>query len=416
MAQLATTYDAVRIPLGRRDLYYFTQPDHAQRILASSADNYVKGIGQAQARKALGTGLLTSEGQAWASSREALRPLFAKTRGEFHARIVDQESLSFVDQLARGGSATKSLRRVVTAYTLEVLGPTLMGRDLRIYTGLGKAFDSIQSQAVFEMLTLNAIPANNVLPSSRRFTQALAYLDDVVSHLRLAKNINPPHEPSLFDVSMPTSVVGNPRAEERWLRDELVTMLLAGHETTASLLAWAVRAVDRDPRVKDLIRVEAEAALGNEPSTTPSELFGSLPYTTAVIHEVMRLHPPVWLISRTAVLEDLVGGYAVPRGADVLICPYALHRDPRAWEEPDRFLPERFLAPTHNRHRYSYIPFGAGPRNCIGQRLGLTESVVFLARLCRDLDFQVRERRIRNHAMLTLRPSDSMELTVGRRT
>jgi cytochrome P450 len=412
MSRLAGRYDAVRLPLGPQALYYFTRPEHAQHVLARNADNYEKGIGQSHARRALGRGLLTNEGESWRRARASLRPAFAQERVPLQASIVDTEAVRLTRRLAdaAGGRLPLNVQETLVDYTLRVLGPALIGRDLMAYGELGSAFDVVQDQAIFEMMTLNSVPTWLPTKRQKHFRQALRYLDQVVDDLVATHD-------TVSGQDLVSLVLAQPLSEaelKRQLRDELVTMLLAGHETTASTLSWAVGLVGKYPHVHSRIRDEARLALGPDPAgeADADKAIKALPYTAAVIHEVARLYPAVWLLSRKALGDDTVGDYHVPAGAQVLVCPYALHRDPRYWKAPEEFDPDRFLGAFPAESRYAYIPFGAGPRSCVGRSMGLTEAIIALARVCRDVDFTIQPHTGRPEGLMTLRPADPLFLTV----
>ena len=413
MSGLAGHYDAVRLPLGPQALYYFTLPEHAQHVLARNADNYEEGIGQSHARRALGRGLLTNEGESWRRARASLRPAFAQERVPLQASIVDTEAVRLTRRLVSEGVGNRvplNVQETLVDYTLRVLGPALIGRDLMAYTELGAAFDVVQDQAIFEMMTLDSVPAWLPTRRRKRFREALRYLDRVVDDLVATHD-------TISGQDLVSLVLAQPLPEaelKRQLRDELVTMLLAGHETTASTLSWAVGLVGTHPHVHARIRDEARLALGSDAAEAADadRAIKALPYTAAVIHEVARLYPAVWLLSRKALGDDVVGGYHVPAGAQVLVSPYALHRDPRYWQAPEEFNPDRFLGAFPAESRYAYIPFGAGPRSCVGRSMGLTEAIIALARVCRDVDFTIDPHTGRAEGLMTLRPADSLFLKV----
>jgi cytochrome P450 len=196
------------------------------------------------------------------------------------------------------------------------------------------------------------------------------------------------------------------------MRDELVTLLLAGHETTASTLSWTFHLLGRHPQVWDRLHAEVVEVLGDRLPTY--EDIPRLKYTSMVLQEVMRLYPPVWILPRQAREPDEIGGYHVPAGADVLICPYTLHRHPGLWTEPDRFDPDRFdTGHASGRARYAYIPFGAGPRVCIGSGLGLLEATIVTACVVRELRLAtVPGYEVRAEPMLTLRVRGGLPMTV----
>jgi cytochrome P450 len=191
-----------------------------------------------------------------------------------------------------------------------------------------------------------------------------------------------------------------------------VTLLLAGHETTASTLSWSLHLLDRHPEVWRRVHDEAVEVFGGR--APEYDDLRRLTYTSAVVSEAMRLFPPVWLLPRIAIEDDVVGGYRVPAGADVVVSPYTLHRHPAFWPEPDRFDPERFLGDAGtDRPRFAYIPFGAGPRFCVGNHLGLLEAVFVLALLCRDLRLTgLPGRPVVAEPMLSLRIRGGLPVTV----
>ena len=197
-------------------------------------------------------------------------------------------------------------------------------------------------------------------------------------------------------------------AGEKQVRDEVMTFLLAGHETTAATLAWACYAISKNPDVENRLHQELQAALsGRDPS--PSDI-PRLPYTKMVIDEVMRLYPPVWLIPRKAINDDGIGGYRIPADSEVLISIYSLHRHQVFWENPGQFDPERFTpARSAQREPCCYLPFGAGPRSCIGSRLGLMESLLVVAILARKFHLEpISSKSILPEASLTLHPRSAV--------
>lgn len=407
--------DAVRMVAGPKTLYLFNHPDHAKRVLTENHGNYHKGIGQVHAKRALGDGLLTSEGELWRAQRRTMRPVFGHQRIADQADAVAKEAAALVDRLwTRSRNGPVDLAAEATGLTLGVLGRTLLDTDLHAFDTIGEAFESVQDQAMFDMVTMNGLPVWLPFPVQTRFRRARRELQRIVG--RLVRD----HVPSegandaLSRVIADAAAEPNPRARSRRVRDELVTLLLAGHETTASTLSWAFYLVDRNPGTAERLREEAVRVLGDR--TPTYEDLHELTYTTMVVQETMRLYPPVWILPRRALADDEVGGYHVPAGSDVLICPYTLHRRPDSWNDPGRFDPERFdPANRDDRHRYSYIPFGAGPRVCIGSNLGMLEAVFVLATVSRELRLTLPPgHRAVPEPMLSLRVKGGLPMTVRR--
>ncbi|MFF4378213.1 cytochrome P450 [Kitasatospora sp. NPDC001547] len=418
MRSAAAEYgDAVRISMGPKTLYFFNHPDHAKHVLADNAANYHKGIGLAQARRALGNGLLTSEGELWRKQRRQIQPAFQHKRIVQQADAVAEEAAKLVGRLrAHEGGGPVDVVKEVTALTLGVLGRTLLDVDLSAFEAVGHDFEAVQDQAMFDMVTMGMVPGWVPLSTQLRFRKARQDLQKVVDRL-VAERVSRDGGEVEGDDALSRLIVATRQepdaavARQR-MRDELVTLLLAGHETTASTLGWTFYLADRHPEVMDRLHAEAVEVLGDR--LPGFDDLHRLRYTSMVVEEVMRLYPPVWILPRQAQADDEVGGYHVPAGADVLICPYTLHRHPRFWDAPEQFDPERFDRDrATERPRYAYIPFGAGPRFCIGNHLGLLEATFTIAMVARDLRLaKVPGYRVVAEPMLSLRVRGGLPMTV----
>lgn len=407
--------DAVRVVIGPKTMYIFNHPDHAKHVLADNAANYHKGIGYIEARRALGDGLLTSEGELWRKQRRTIQPVFQHRRVAAQAEVIATEAAHLVERLrAHVGRGSVDVLHELTGLTLGVLGTALLDADLHRFHSAAQSFEAVQDQAMFEMESMGMVPMWLPLPRQLRFRRARADLARIVEELVRERQSDPrgTGDDVLSRLIVSTREEPDPRVGEQRMRDELVTLLLAGHETTSSTLGWALHLLDRHPDVRLRLREEVLRVVGDrQPGFADLE---SLPYTSMVLQETMRLFPPVWILTRRAVGDDEIGGYHVPGGSDVLICPYTLHRHPALWADPDRFDPGRFdPARTTNRPRYAYLPFGAGPRFCVGNHLGLLEATLVLATLVRDL----RLERVPTHEavaepMLSLRMRGGLPMIV----
>jgi cytochrome P450 len=415
MTGAAAAYgDASRLPVGHKTLYFFNHPDSAKHVLADNAANYRKGIGLVHARRALGDGLLTSEGELWREQRRVIQPAFGSKRIAAQARVIAEEGARLIGRLRdRAGHGPVNVVEELTGLTLGVLGRALLDASLDRFDGIAGDFAAVQDQAMFELATLSAVPMWIPLPHQVRFRRARRALQDIVDRL-VAERVERGHDGDdvLSRLILSAGKEADPRVGQARLRDELVTLLLAGHETTASTLGWTLHLLDRSPEIWQRVHAEATAVLGRD--LPAYEDLHRLPYTTAVVQEAMRLYPPVWLLPRQSIGPDTIGGYDVPAGADVLISPYTLHRDPRFWPSPERFDPGRFdPAATADRPRYAYIPFGGGPRFCVGSNLGMLEAVFIVAMLCRELRLcLVTGHRVVPEPMLSLRVRGGLPMTV----
>ena len=406
--------DAVRMAIGPKTLYFFNHPDYAKYVLADNAANYHKGIGLVQAKRAIGDGLLTSEGELWRKQRSTIKPAFQAKRISKQAGAVADEATKLLTRLrACAGQGPINLTHEMTALTLGVLGRTLLDADLSPYGDIGGSFESVQDQAMFEMVTLSMVPMWVPLPKQLRFRKGRRELERVVAALVAERDGRPTDgDDVLTRLIQSTREENDPRVARRRLRDELVTLLLAGHETTASTISWTFHMLDDHPDVWERLHNEAVTVLGDRLPTY--EDLHDLTYTSMVIEETMRLYPPVWILPRLAQEDDVVGGYHVPKGSDVVVSPYTLHRHPAFWDQPLRFDPDRFDPSRPNdRPRYAHIPFGAGPRFCVGNNLGMMEATFVVAMVAREMRLaKVPGHPIVAEPMLSLRVRGGLPMTV----
>jgi cytochrome P450 len=407
--------DAVRLPLGHKTLHVFNQPAHAGHVLVDNAANYRKGIGQVHARRVMGDGLLTSDGELWRGQRKAMQPLFQARRLAGLVAVMAEEAEKFVVRLRESvGSGPVDIRDEMTGLALGVLGRSLLDADLGMFETIGPSLEVVQDQALFEVMSLGAVPLWVPLPRQIRFRRAKKDLQDIVDRLAADGSSRTGGEDVISRLLESVRHEPDPRIGRERMRDELVTLLLAGHETTASTMSWAFYLLDKHPEVWE--RVHAEAVQVYSKGTPDVETLHQLRFTGNVIQETLRLYPPVWLLPRIAEQADEIGGYRVPAGADVLISPYLMHRNPALWADPLRFHPDRFdQQGTPGGHRYAYIPFGAGPRFCIGNNLGMMEATLVLSAVARDLRLRkVPGYEVVGEPMLTLRVRGGLPMTVHR--
>ncbi len=411
--------DVVRFKLGPKNLYFLNHPDHAKHVLADNAANYHKGIGLIHAKKVLGDGLLTSEGELWKRQRKTINPAFHRRRLMRFSGVVVEQGAALLERwrqrTSTGPHGPVDVVKEMTSLTLSVLGHSLLNADLGAYESMGHAFDVVQDQAMFEMVTLNMVPHMVPLPRHFRFRSARRELERIVQDIvRQRGESGAAGDDMLSRLLADYAKEPDEAVRRRRLRDELITILLAGHETTAATLSFAWYEMSQHPEVGEKMRAEAFEVLGDGPPAY--EDLRRLTYTTQVIQETMRLHPPVWILPRRSLEPDNVEGYDIPAGADVLICPYTLHRHPDFWDEPEKFDPDRFGADhAATRHPYAYIPFGGGPRFCIGSNLGMMEAVFVAAMTAREFRLEMRPgHRVVEEAMLSLRARGGLPMIIHR--
>jgi cytochrome P450 len=259
------------------------------------------------------------------------------------------------------------------------------------------------------------VPPYIPTPGNVRFKRAKKTLDDVVygliSERRAAAAKSRDFGGDLLGMLMAATEEGSSAGmDDRQLRDEIITMILAGHETTANLLSWTFHLLSKHPEVERRVREEARRVLGDRDPVL--EDVRSLEYTKMVIEEALRLYPPAWVFERQAIAPDTLGGYPIEPGAIVALCPYVLHRHPDHWENPEGFDPERFRPErAEKRPRYAYLPFGGGPRTCVGNHFAMMEAQILLAMIVREQRLELEpSHRVVLDPVITLRPKHGIKV------
>lgn len=404
----------VRLPFGHR-LVMVAHPDAVERVLRSGRENYVKGSAYDGTRLLLGNGLVTSEGALWRRQRELANPAFrpAKLR-QYLATMADCTDQLIADWQAADHALALDVHREMTRLTLAIVGRTLFGLDLsrqsdRAAAAFGAALAAIGRRGPGSLQVPLWLPT----PGNRRFRRTLRELDGMVYDVieRFREGEAPDADRTLLGAYLesrdPATGAG---MDDRQLRDEVITLYLAGHETTASLLGWALYLLGRHPDVQAKARAEIDALV---PEGLPSpERLKALQYTSQVIHEVLRLYPPAWTVARNAVADDQVMGYRLPAGAIVMISPYFAHRQAEFWPQPQRFDPERFTpAAVAARHPFAYFPFSLGPRICIGMQFSLYEARLVLSMLLKRFEIHsTGGAEVGTCAAGTLRPAGALRV------
>jgi cytochrome P450 len=417
MAELVESYgDAVALPLPR-PVVILNDPAAVQHVLIDNARNYTKNTIQYGALSAVtGLGLLTSDGDHWRRHRRIAQPAFhhdslnhvAAQAAAAAARISGRWS-----ELPPG--AIVDVDRDTMQATLEVVGHTLFAADLaepgqRLVRAVGQALAGVIEQA--------RLPLPDVLRpvASRRQRRAIAVLDEACAEIveaRRQQGTGGDGGTDLLAQLLHGAAAGQLTDTE--IRDELVTMVIAGHETVASALTWTLHLLAQHPAIQDEVAAEAAQALAGQ--TAGSADLAALPQLRAVVAESLRLFPPAWVVTRRAIADDCAAGVALPAGTLVIMSPWLLHRRPLAWPNPQTFDPDRFAAAGATRPRSDYLPFGAGPRLCIGRDFALVETVLCLANLLprHRLLPQAGGRPVQVEALVTLRPRHGLPLAVSPR-
>jgi cytochrome P450 len=409
--------DVVYFRIGPRRGYLITNPDDVRHVLQDNARNYHKSPLYDKLRMFLGNGLLTSEDDFWLRQRRIAQPAFHRQRMAALAGVMADAAR---DAAARWQPLASAGRPVdvdeeMMRLTRTVVVRALLGADLGPFTStIDQAWTTINQHVgeSFWSLGFDTLPT----PKYRRFKAARAVLRGAVNHVIAERRRNLSNHDDLLSMLMARDEETGEAMTDEQLRVEVTTFLLAGQETTSLALTWTWYLLSQYPQARQRLEDEIDAVLGGRPPEY-SDL-ANLPYLRMVVDESMRLYPPAWGFSRQALADDQLGGFRLPRGWLAFVIPYVLHRLPAFWPNPEQFDPERFLPErSANRPKFAYIPFGAGPRQCIGNQFALIETQLSVATFAQSYRLHLAPgHRADPWPLITLRPRFGMPMIIERRS
>lgn len=401
--------------IGPQRLWLVSEPEQVQAVLVGHHRDVVKGRGLQVAKRLVGEGLLTSEGDFHLRQRRLAQPAFHRQRlAAYGAQMVAAAEVSR-DRIAPG--IAFDLNAEMMRLTLEIVSRTLFGTSVDDEAGqIKEALDELVSQFDLAALPFAELMDKLPLPRVKRFRAAKARLDALVFGIIAARRRDPTDRGDLLAMLLSaTDTEGDGTGmNDLQLRDEAMTLFLAGHETTANALSWTWLLLSENPAAEARLHAEVDALAG--PVTFES--MAKLPWTRAVLAESMRLRPPAWIMGRRAVRPFDLGEWRVPTDELLLLSPWIVHRDPTHWPEPLVFKPERWLdeAATAQRHKYAYFPFGGGPRQCIGEHFAWAEGVLLLAVLAKRWRFaRTDSQPVIPEPRITLRPRGGLRMVANER-
>ena len=414
---LAKQYgDISHFRIGPQQALFINHPDLIKDVLVTNHQNFMKGLVLQRAKRLLGEGLLTSEGDFHRRQRRLAQPAFHRQRVATYAAVMTEYAMRTAQRWRDG--ETLDMSQEMMRLTLGIVGKTLFDADVESDSGdVGNAMSVVME--LFDTLTmpffelLQKLP----LPQLRRFDSAREKLDRIIYRLiddRRRSGIDRGDLLSMLLLAQDEEGDGG-RMTDQQLRDELLTIFLAGHETTANALTWTWYLLSQHPDIEKKLHEEIDEVLGEKPAAFDD--VARLKYTEMILAESMRLYPPAWAVGRLSIVDCEIGGYAVPPKTLVLMSQYVMHRDERFYPEPHVFDPLRWTAEAReSRPQFSYFPFGGGPRRCIGEGFAWMEGALLIATLAQ----QWRMRLFANHPvalkpLITLRPKHGMRMTIRSR-
>ena len=410
--------DLYHVKLGPRRFIIVSKPEYVQRVLQSNYRNYRKSGGYETLKLFLGQGLLTSEGEHWRRQRRLAQPAFHREKLQRLCEVMTDEARRVGESWATvcdAGGTVDVVQEMLSA-TMNIVAKAMFGAD--VSDDIEAVSSNLELLGHFGVRRIRSAfkpPIWLPTPMQRRFKRAAASINDVlfriISERRARDESDWPHDLLSMLMRAADEETGE-RMSDAQLRDEIVTIFTAGHETTALSMAWTWDLLGRHPDVAEKLKAEVESVLGDRDPGFEDVM--NLPYTRMVIDEALRLYPPGWLMGRAPISADQIGPYELRPGTDVLIFTYGVHRHPELWESPNDFRPQRWETDrVKTLPDYAYFPFGGGPRICIGNNFALTEMTILLAHLARRFRLSpMTDKEPEVSALVTLRPKGELRMQI----
>lgn len=407
--RLDQEYDGIcSVRLGPVKGVFTSSPKVIKDVLATKNKSFKKGTSYKELKHFLKDGLLTSEGETWFKQRRLAQPSFYKKTVESFFNIM----VKYSERTVAKWEAEKKFEALpdMNNLTLAAIGEAVFNKDLTSESGnVGDSLSFMIEETNTRMWNIVNWPIWFPTKNNNKFHKGMKTINKIVFDLIKEKRGQDGTDGDLTQMLIDAEDADSgEKMNDQEVRDELMTIFVAGHETTALALSWALYEISKHPEVERKIKEELELVLEGKPMTVES--VWKLSYIRAVLDETMRLYPPAWVIGRVA-KEDLeVGGVKMKKGEDILISTYAAHRSPRLWDQPDEFLPERFLGDNKKAiDKYAYFPFGGGPRICIGEQFAIMEMVIAIATFYRKGTPVLIDKIVNKVPLVTLRPDKAIK-------
>jgi cytochrome P450 len=388
-------------------------PAGIECVLVANHQNFTKSMDYRALSRVLGQGLLTSEGEFWKRQRRLVQPAFFRDRILSYGGLMTSYTARMLETWRDG--EVRDVHHDMMRVTLEIAARSLFNVEIQGDAGtIGSALTVVMNEMP-KLAGFAFLPDWVPVPGLGPFRRALADLDRIVYGIIRGRRETGEHPGDLLDMLLDARDENGEGMSDLQLRDEVMTLLLAGHETTANTLSWALYLLAQNPESQARLAAELHDVLGGRVADAAG--LQRLPYTQMVLMEAQRLYPPAWAIGRKALVDFEVSGYRVPAGTNVIVSQWVLHRDPQIYPDPERFNPERWREEVAGRRslpKFAYLPFGAGPRVCVGASLALTESALVLATLIQHFRFSLASAEpVKAFPSVTLRPRRGVHLRVS---
>ena len=406
--------DVFRLRFAFLSSYLFTHPDVSYEILARQAQAFEKDpITRRSLGRIIHQGLTVNEGEPWKRQRRLMQPAFHVSRINTYVQMMVQYTAQMLAGWREG--EIFDINQELIALTLRIVAQALFGTDvMESASQVSKSMAFLEESFAKESLSL-PIPYWLPTPHNLAVNRVLQGLDILVRRIIAEHRSTGRDTGDLLSLLLLAQDEDGSQMSDQQLHDEVLTLLLGGHETTANALVWACYLLSQHPEVARKLRDEVDAVLGQRAPTL--EDLPRLQYVDQVIKETLRIYPPAWILGRQAMQDVELGGYHVRKGTMVFVSPYVQHHDPRWFEEPEAFRPERFSEENEKKIRaHTFIPFGAGPRACIGSRFTLTEQKVVLTLLAQKCKLTPPpNQRVQMEPLITIRPKGGMSMIISKR-
>lgn len=418
MFKMAEEFPAiVRFRFAYFQMVLLTDPEGIKHVLQTNNKNYRKGIEYEHLKPVLGEGLLTSEGEFWLRQRRLAQPAFHREKIlHFHQQMVEYTE-GMINQW-ENKEGYFDIHSEMMHLALQIVSSTLLSYKITNEVNeVESALDNAINESYHRIQTLVNYPLWLPVPRNLKYNRSRKSLNHVINDIiEKRRNSNVVYHDLLEMLMSAKDEETCETMSDQQLRDEVMTIFLAGHETTANALTWAFYLLSQNDDARKKYLEEVDRVLGKR--KPEMEDLRKMEYLNQIIHESLRLYPPAWILGRTALGDDEILGYKINKGDNIMIAPYQVHRDPNLWDKPNDFIPERFTAEAlKEMHKFKYFPFGGGPRFCIGNNFAIQEMQVILAMIGQHFELiHDKNKKVELDPVITLRPKNGMKMKIIKRS